>query len=280
MRRSFIYFLWVAIINGNHSLIIMESTKYIYPVFSAKFNLGFARVGGCGLANCLYTYAKAASIAHKNDLELIAPTWLNLSIGTYLRHQSDKRHYLGLIHSKGEIHGLQKILYLLFKRNQIQSVFGLGNYFRDLIEDAEYVSKYIVDHIEQRHKAPVDAFDFTGCVGIHVRLGDYNAEQRIPLSWYIDKVNELRGKGFARFLLFSDGTDSELEPLMKMVGVERVFFGSAISDIYAMSKCSYIIGSDSTFSGWAAFLGQVPCCFKRKHYGPVLKDRNKEIVEE
>lgn len=40
-----------------------------------------------------------------------------------------------------------------------------------------------------------------------------------------------------------------------------------------------MIGSDSTFSGWGAFLGQVPCVFYRKHYGPVLKDQSKEIVE-
>lgn len=32
-------------------------------------------------------------------------------------------------------------------------------------------------------------------------------------------------------------------------------------------------------SGWGAFLGQVPCLFYRKHYGPVLKDQSNEIVE-
>ena len=67
--------------------------------------------------------------------------------------------------------------------------------------------------------------------------------------------------------------------LTSIPNVERVFFGNAISDIFAISKCCYMIGSDSTFSGWGAFLGQVPCVFYRKHYGPVLKDSSKEIVE-
>ena len=53
-----------------------------------------------------------------------------------------------------------------------------------------------------------------------------------------------------------------------------------IADIYAISKCCFMIGSDSTFSGWGAFLGQVPCVFFRKHYGQVLMDKSKEIVED
>lgn len=67
--------------------------------------------------------------------------------------------------------------------------------------------------------------------------------------------------------------------ITSMKSVQRVFFGNAIADIFAISKCCYMIGSDSTFSGWGAFLGQVPCLFYRKHYGPVLKDQSKEIVE-
>ena len=83
-----------------------------------------------------------------------------------------------------------------------------------------------------------------------------------------------------RYLIFSDGSDAELKDLFDLPNVQRVFFGNAISVIYAISKCCYLIGSDSTFSGWGAFLGQVPCLFYRKHYGRVLKDQSREIVED
>ena len=123
-------------------------------------------------------------------------------------------------------------------------------------------------------------FDFTNCVAIHVRLGDFVEQRRVPISWYKLKIESLKMvHPDYKFCLFSDGKDEELIELTSMADVKRVFFGNAIADIFAISKCCYLIGSDSTFSGWGAFLGQVPSVFYRKHYGPVLKDRSLEIVE-
>lgn len=178
-----------------------------------------------------------------------------------------------------EVKGIYKCYKLLFSKSEIEVVSGLGNYFQDILHDAEYVSNYIVSHINKKIRQNVDRYIFKDSVAIHVRLGDYNDQQRIPLSWYVEKIKQKKNDGFENFLLFSDGTDEELRLLTDIKGVKRVFFGNAIADIYAMSKCSYIIGSDSTFSGWAAFLGQVPCCFQRKHFGPVLHDKSNEIVE-
>ena len=117
-------------------------------------------------------------------------------------------------------------------------------------------------------------------MAVHVRLGDYPAEHRTPLEWYEAKIQELSQNGERRFLLFSDGTDEELRCLTSLPNVQRAFFGNAMADIYAISRCRYLIGSDSTFSGWGAFLGQVPCVFFRKHYGKVLRDETNERVED
>lgn len=73
------------------------------------------------MANCLFVYAKAIILAHKYDAELIAPTWFNFSIGTYLRKQIDKRHYLGIILKKGEISGLKRLGLLIFLKNGLMS---------------------------------------------------------------------------------------------------------------------------------------------------------------
>ena len=105
-----------------------------------------------------------------------------------------------------------------------------------------------------------------------MRLGDYSANQRIPLEWYRDVVLNLKKiNPELEFMLFSDGTDDELQLLTSMSGVERAFFGNAFADMWAISKCRLLIASDSTFSAWGAFMGQVPILFNRRHFPPVYR---------
>src|SRR5205085_696868 len=58
--------------------------------------------------------------------------------------------------------------------------------------------------------------------------------------------------------VFSDASDDEIRPLLAITGVRRVFFGSAIADLLAMSTAKVLVASGSTFSMWAAFLGRMP----------------------
>lgn len=254
---------------------------YIYPKLpAASFTGSFFRLSGNGLANCLYVYARAIKHAHKTGTRIIAPTWFNLSIGPYLRHQSDKRHYIGLFKCLKEINGLKKWWLLNFCKSQVETVEGIEPYFRNLLDCADVIAKYIEEHIEPSLLNIVNEYDFTNKVAVHIRLGDYPENVRVPISWYKEKIVAISTKHSEyKFCIFSDGKDEELMELTSIPNVERVFFGNAIADIFAISKCCYMIGSDSTFSGWGAFLGQVPCVFYRKHYGPVLKDASKEVVE-
>lgn len=98
---------------------------------------------------CICTCNK---LAQEIGCNLIMPTWFNLSIGPYLRHQSDKRHNLGLFFGEGKIRGLNKLFKLLDS---------------------------------------VGKCDFTNCVAGHIRLGDYPEPVRIPIHWYKKKNNSL-----------------------------------------------------------------------------------------
>ncbi|MDD6826551.1 MAG: alpha-1,2-fucosyltransferase [Oscillospiraceae bacterium] len=209
---------------------------------------------------------------------IITPTWQKFSIGTYIRREKDKRRYVDLFTTENEINGIRKLYAVLFCHPHFEQ--GLQNYFTDFLNDADYIRNYIIKHIRPSIKAVVDKYDFCNCIAVHIRLGDFPEEHRTPLEWYKEKIIAKGMECNYRFLLFSDGTDEELKDLMAIPNVERVFFGNAIADIYAISKCCFMIGSDSTFSGWGAFLGQVPCVFFRKHYGQVLMDKSKEIVED
>ena len=80
--------------------------------------------------------------------------------------------------------------------------------------------------------------------------------------------------------MFSDGSDVELAPLLTMPGVVRSYYGNALADIVAISKCRLLIGSDSTFSGWGAFLGNVPCVFAHLHYGKILPENALMLISD
>lgn len=254
--------------------------KYIYPHLPAVFTGAFFRIGGNGLANCMFIVARAVVLSKHFECELLEPTWFNFSPGAYMRRQADKRHYLGLFKTKGFLSKMRKWWILHWKKNDLKIVSGLGGYFEDILSYHSEVSNYFASVINPNQLLKVCAFDFRKTVAIHIRLGDYDSKRRIPISWYVSciEIANRLANGQASFLLFSDGKDSELSELLILPNIKRVFMGSAVADICAMSKCNFLIGSDSTFSGWAAYLGQTPCIFARKHYGAVLCDSSREAV--
>jgi hypothetical protein len=105
---------------------------------------------------------------------------------------------------------------------------------------------------------------------VHVRLGDFaqvsdtklvaggRNNTRIPLSWYAHLVKKLRVRyPQMPVSIFSDGTEQELAPLLES-GATLYRSGSDMTDLLAMSCASILVGSNSTYSRWAAFLGDMP----------------------
>lgn len=264
---------------------------YIYPKLPAVYDLGVIRFGGSGLANCMFVAARAYILHTKTNFDYITPTWGKFSIGPYLRGEKDKRHYFGFFKKLG-VSGIMKIAILATKpkinehqtKEDAQSgiivVEGLGNYFLDLLDHQEIVSIYFHKIILKKHFSAIESHDFSKVIGVHIRLGDYSSDLRTDLNWYKQIIESLQ-KGINtayQFYVFSDGTDEELSSITSLANTKRVFFGSAISDILALSHCQLIIGSDSTFSGWGAFLGQVPVVYPKRHFGRVLVNSKQEFV--
>ncbi|MDR1544247.1 MAG: hypothetical protein LBS50_07580 [Prevotellaceae bacterium] len=115
--------------------------NYIYPKLPASLDCHFFRIGGSGLANSMFVAARAYALAKKTNAQFINPTWANFSIGTYIRREKDKRHYIGLFKSVG-VAGIKKWLLLLFKKKQITIVEGLARYFEDILDDYPLVKEY------------------------------------------------------------------------------------------------------------------------------------------
>lgn len=258
----------------------MKVKRYSYPALSNR-DFGWLRIGGPGLANCMFFVAKAYIYSRLNNTLFIDPTWRKISIGPWLRKEKDKRIYSSLFFHKG-ITGIRKLLIIngiIAKRTNVVVFSDLGNYFGDLNPHYALVKELFESITRPETIALVKDLELEDKIAIHVRLGDYTPELRINLGWYQDIVrNILEIKPQQQFILFSDGTDRELAPLLTIYNVKRAFFGNAYADMYAISKCKMLIASDSTFSAWGAFLGQKPIIFSRRHFPPVYNGNVVEVV--
>lgn len=259
--------------------------KYVYPKFS-NFDFGFVRLGGAGLGNLLFIFSYAVVCAKKNGADLIWPTWPSIKVGPWIRREKDKRFYGDLFKNDGTyIGGLRKVALLLFgKKHTIDNVddekanwdgvllySGFRMRFGDLVNDRNEIKSRLFSIARKEHLRSLE-HDFTNEVNIHVRLGDFqkaNVSQlnagadntSIPMEWYVKAVHDIKkvlGKEI-KFNVFSDGTDDELEELLKIEGVFRMGYGSALADIIALAQSKVIIASGSSFSMWARFLGNGSC---------------------
>lgn len=263
--------------------------KYIYPKLPSIHHF-IIRFRGSGLANCLFIYARAVLLSKKHNIAILNPSWIQFNIGPYLRREKDKRHYNGLFKPFGKANFLKHWLLLSQKKNSedispdsfkkgIIYVEGLKNYFEDIRFNSETVKNHLLSIVNEKdiqaYNKQTEEF-----IAVHVRLGDYSLDARTNLDWFIDKIKFIQSNISKEitFYIFSDGTENELLELLKIKNCKLVFFGSALADILVLSKAKLILASDSTFSAWGAYLGQVPIVFNKKHFGKILDNENNEIV--
>lgn len=103
-------------------------------------------------------------------------------------------------------------------------------------------------------------------IGIHIRHGDYrtfnNGKYFYTLDEYkiiMQKIKGLFPKNKITFLIASNGTiDNSIFAHFNYFIIPTI---STVKDLYGLSKCDYIIGPPSTFSGWASLYGNVPIHF-------------------
>ena len=209
---------------------------------------------------------------------MLRPTWERFGIGQFLRHEKDKRLYYGLFRGAGIGTGIRKWLITHFWKRSVEIVEWDLSFFRDLWPHANEVREWVRSQILP---SAIDRVpdSMASSVAVHVRLGDFPAHYRTPIAWYKRVIEAVRKCcGDVDIQLFSDGTDQELAPLTAIPGVRRVFYGNALADIMAISRCGFLIGSDSTFSTWGAFLGNVPCVFAHLQDCPPFPDSERCFI--
>ena len=226
------------------------------------------RIGGAGLGNILFPWASALVYAKNNDLKRIQTTWKNIKLGTFIRNERDKRMYMDLFTGNDGVSGFKKFWLLNFT-NQVKYFHEMNRLFAPFKHDHAFVKSELLKIINPYHlKKAMECNN--NSIAVHIRMGDFIMPEnenvlrqggwnyRLPILWYKEIINKLRGVSNMPIYIFSDGNDKELHEILHMDNCKRVCFGSSISDMLAMSESRVLVSSGSTFSMWASFLGQTP----------------------
>lgn len=250
---------------------------FVFPVLG-RYEIGLLRLGGSGLGNLLFPWARAQLLARDHGFNLIEPTWPNLRVGSIVRREADLRFYYDLFEGQpGSIKGIAKLKLLALAPRMSEQTFkntrqrkpgylvmvtGLSNYFADIKHEQTFIAQTLLNITREQHKVGWRDRRLSDAIVLHIRRGDFNVGGiATPLAWYMRIVQSLRDHGERqRFIyVFSDGTDDELKPLLGLPGVARLGFYSSLADLLAMSRAKVLVGSRySTFSMWAAYLGGMP----------------------
>ena len=237
-----------------------------------------------GLGNRLFPWARCRLFSFQNNVPMLSPTWTQVAVGPLLRGETDLRHYSDLFRvGKNEITGPKKLLVQLHshKEDEEESALPAANGRQTLKVFAGERDRFL--HLNGWHEflgnelraitKPrwIAAADKTKdvAIGMHVRMGDFaegqaepeNPHRRVPHTWFADSLKAIRRVvGYpVRATIVSDGKESELRELLDQEQVTLARTGSAIGDLLLLANSKVLIGSaGSSFSAWAAFLGQMP----------------------
>jgi len=266
----------------------------IYPSLPAPLDLGFVRVNGAGFGNCLFPYFHALVHAEREGRRLIAPCWRSLAVNPKLRGDGTFRRYEQMVRPHpDEIDGLAKAAALGSLRPfaQVQDV-APGQPLRAspsrlvVVRSSAFTFEGLAPHrallrnrlLQIMRQPPTRAprWGSARYAAVHVRLGDFDPPDgaateaaisniRLPLDWYVRLVERLRH--FHPELpvrVFSDGSDDELAPLLALTGTQRARSIDDVNELVEMAEAAVLIGSNSTFSRWAAFLGNMSTIWRAR----------------
>lgn len=247
-------------------------------------------LGRYGLTHGLLAWARCRLWCEQNDATMLAPFWLKLRIGPYLRRERDKRNYFLLFRAGHAVTGLRRLA-VLTRATPLQVgpawpprpttdagsvVLRFHNALKDnekksfaqIVGHAPFLRRELLAITRQRFHPRKPDVPF---IAIHVRMGDFTplgtdgriasaSNARLPVDWYGDRLDALRGElgRMVPAIIFSDGSDADLAPLLARKDVQRAKRQQSVTDLLQMGLGAALIASGSGFSLWGAFLGSVP----------------------
>jgi hypothetical protein len=214
---------------------------------------------------------------------MLPPIWLRIRIGPYLRRERDKRAYFLLFRGSGIARNIERAACLaglpqLPEPSTLDTppsargvhVFrGIGPSFAPLRGEHALLRRELRTMLRPAY---VPASQREPFVAVHVRRGDFTAaasdrelregrhNYQIATTWYVGALRAVRSAigEDTPAIVFSDGDAAELKDLLAEPRTRMHAAVSAATDLLAMASASALVGSGSSFSQWASFLGQMP----------------------
>jgi hypothetical protein len=283
-----------------------QRITYAFPRLS-KTDLLFVRIGGNGLGNLLFTWARCLAASERNGWRMIWPTWKSFKPKNWRVNPYDHRTYSDLFQTNTRyVSGWRKPWFLASRPwmteeqaknstvppGSVVEFRGMQDFFTPFRHDHALIYSQLQRIARAQHLAAFSE-PSPAPIAIHVRRGDFieranyadivsSHNSLLPLDWYIQTLKAVREKAGSDVptFVFSDGTDAELEVLLALPRVRRIDYGSSLGDMLGLSRSRLLIASGSTFSMWGSFLGQVPTIW---HPGnllqPLLIDNPEQQIE-
>lgn len=205
------------------------------------------------LGNTLFQIAAAVVHAKRNGAELFVPgcsyfPWLDRTPEVLVRPYKEPSY--------------------AYRQLPFWDGMELVGYFQSEL----YFKGHATDVMNAFRYTPAVCEDLRGTVAVHVRRGDFLEADKHPVV-SVDYLNaawvHMSRLGFSRFHIYSD------DPAWSE---ENVPFGDVMpmgepwSDLVEMSRCGASIISNSSFSWWAAWLGEQNVHTPRPVYSPNHKN--------
>jgi len=267
---------------------------FAYPRLS-KTDLLFIRIGGDGLGNLMFNWARCLAASRRHGWRMIWPTWQSFKPKNWRVNPYDHRTYSDLFRPTNRyLTGWRKPWCLArYRRISEQQAAELGappgsvvefrgmkDKFAPFLRDRDLVYDELLDIARPQHQRALAEPD-PAPIAIHVRRGDFVQQASysdtvnlnnslLPLEWYVSALETVRStvRREVPAEVFSDGTAEELAPLVSLPSVRRRDYGSGLGDMLGLSRGKLLIASGSTFSMWGSYLGQVPAIW---HPGKLLQ---------
>lgn len=286
------------------------------PAQAITPTVGLPVVGRYGLAHSLLAWARCELWCRDQGVAMLAPNWNHLRIGPYLRCERDKREYHRLFHFPSYVTGLRRHWLIATRPHVPANGLVPDLHKRQLIVFENKVSRNFEDHFYEVVGRGAELLDALRAmtkechlpdaaallephIAVHVRLGDFSepppdananglqglTNTRLPIYWYAHALSALRdalGRPVPA-IVYSDGEDAALAPLLALPAVRRAPLGSAVTDLLSIAMAAALVSSGSGFSIWGSFLGGVPrLCFPgqrlvRVHGDPDAVDLEPEL---
>jgi hypothetical protein len=274
-----------------------------------RIRIGNYYLFGAGLGNTLFAWARAEIAAKKYSLPMLPPVWQRLTSGggwisalKLLRsRRSAVRTYSGLLGEPQSLGATCATLLTFVRASRVDETLlaqtleseqprsrrlvfvfeGMRNGFVPLVSHRAFISARFREMITSSALPDISKTE-SSRFACHVRMGDYNplpgspseTNARLPLDWYIEQLKTLSEHWPAIPIdLFSDGNDAELNELLQLPGVRRADYGNPVADLVTMTRARLLVCSGSSFSAWAAFLGQMPTIWYPERYAPLFGEQ-------